>query len=184
MKARDFDPLRLDVAAFAEAGGRLEGDWPLSGLERLAESAAAEAPPGDVDRVHWSARGEARPVRGGPAQVWLHLAATAQVALQCQRCLQPVTVALAAERDFQFVHGEDAAAALDAESEDDVLALTRALDLKELVEDELLLNLPLVPRHADCAAPQTRAGDPETDDEPAAHPFASLAVLKGGPRPN
>ena len=131
MKPRDFDPLRLDVAAFAEAGGRLEGDWPLASLVRLAESAAAEAPPGDSDRVRWSARGEARAVRGGPAQVWLHLTASTRIALQCQRCLQPVAVALEAERGFQFVPGEDTAAALDAESEDDVLALTRALDARQ-----------------------------------------------------
>jgi uncharacterized protein len=184
MKPRDFDPLRLDVAAFAEAGGRLEGDWPLTSLERLAESAAAEAPPGDADRVCWSARGEARAVRGGPAQIWLHLGASTQLALQCQRCLQPVAVALAVERSFQFVPGEDAAATLDAESEDDVLALTRSLDLRELVEDELLLNLPLVPRHADCVAPHVPAGAHDVEPEPAPHPFAALAALKGGPRAN
>ena len=45
-----------------------------------------------------------------------------------------------------FVRGEDAAAELDAESDFDVLTLTRSLDLRELVEDELLLALPLVPR--------------------------------------
>ena len=184
MKPRDFDPLRLDVAAFAEAGGRLEGDWPLASLVRLAESAAAEAPPGDSDRVRWSARGESRAMRGGPAQVWLHLTASTRIALQCQRCLQPVAVALEAERGFQFVPGEDTAAALDAESEDDVLALTRALDVRELAEDELLLNLPLVPRHADCVAPQALAGAPDVEPEPAPHPFAALAALKGRSRPN
>ncbi len=55
--------------------------------------------------------------------------------------------ALEAERSIFFVEGEDAAAALDAESEDDVLALTPALDLEALIEDELLLALPLIPRH-------------------------------------
>jgi uncharacterized protein len=34
-----------------------------------------------------------------------------------------------------------------------VLALEPALDLKELVEDELLLALPLVPRHEVCPEP-------------------------------
>jgi len=87
-----------------------------------------------------------------------------------------------AERRIFFVDGEDAAAALDAESEDDVLASTPALDLAELIEDELLLALPLVPRHDRCPEPLPRAlveDDPQTG--PADNPFAVLAALKRGP---
>jgi uncharacterized protein len=107
------------------------------------------------------------------------------VTLECQRCLQSMQVPLHAERRIFFVAGEDAAAALDAESDDDVLALTPALDLAELIEDELLLALPLVPRHAHCPQPLPRAfaeDDPAID--PADNPFAVLASLKRGPRPN
>jgi uncharacterized protein len=184
MKARGFDPLRLDVAAFAEQGARLDGDWPMTELTRLAASAAVDALPGDVDRVRWQARGESRAVRGGPPQVWLHVQANAQIALECQRCLQPVPVAIDARRSFLFVHGEETAAALDADSEDDVLALTRALDLKELLEDELLLSLPLVARHDHCAPPASAGAEDDVPVEEAPHPFAALAALKGKPRPN
>jgi uncharacterized protein len=184
MKARGFDPLRLDVAAFAKEAGRLEGDWPLAALARLAESAAPEAPPRDTDRVRWQAQGESRTVRGGPAQVWLHVEAGTEVALQCQRCLQPMPVALAAQRSFLFVPGEGTAAELDAESEDDVLALTRSLNLQELVEDELLLVLPLVPRHDRCPSPLVVAEEAEAPVDAPLHPFAALAGLKGRTRPN
>jgi len=109
--------------------------------------------------------------------VWLHAAAQATVHLECQRCLKPLTEALAAERSFQFVHGEDAAAQLDADSDDDVLALTRALDLRELIEDELLLALPIVPRHDVCPEPLAVAADVELSDE-RPNPFAALAALK------
>ena len=92
---------------------------------------------------------------------------------------------LEAERRIYFVEGEDAAAALDAENEDDVLALTPTLDLQALVEDELLLALPLVPRHEVCPEPLPRA---LVEDDPAReaadHPFAALAALKQGSRPN
>ena len=94
-------------------------------------------------------------------------------------------VPLHAERRIFFVDGEEAAAALDAESDDDVLALTPALDLADLIEDELLLALPLVPRHERCPEPLPRGfveADPATD--PADNPFAVLAALKRGPRPN
>ena len=88
-------------------------------------------------------------------------------------------------RRIFFVEGEEAAAALDAETEDDVLALTPTLDLLALVEDELLLALPLVPRHEVCLQPLPRA---LVDDDPAVasadNPFAALAALKQGSRPN
>jgi uncharacterized protein len=184
MKSRGFDPLRLDVGAFAKEGGQLEGDWPLARLARLVDSAVPEAPARDTDRVRWQARGESRAVRGGPAQVWLHLGASAKIALQCQRCLQPVPVALTAQRSFLFVPGEDTAAELDAESEDDVLALTRSLNLQALVEDELLLVLPLVPRHDRCPSPLVSGQGEETSVDVPLHPFAALASLKGRTRPN
>ncbi len=178
MSSRDFDPIRLDVTAFAKAAGELAGGWPLPALSRLAEGAVIAALPAGGGEVRWSARGELRPMRGGENQVWLHLQASARVPLECQRCLKAVEVPLAIERSFLFVHGEDAAAQLDADSEDDVLALTRALDLRELIEDELLLALPIVPRHEVCPEPLIVAAEA---DEPLAekpNPFAALAALK------
>ena len=96
---------------------------------------------------------------------------------------RPGRAHLEVERNYLFVHGEDAAAQLDADSEDDVLAITRALDLRELVEDELLLALPLVPRHEVCPEPLPLADAPQAaDDKP--NPFAALAALKRGRTPN
>ena len=182
MKSREFDPLRLDVAAFAKDGEALEGTWPLESLERLATSVL----PGSVDTsppVAWRLTGELRAAKGSEAQVWLHASAGTLVTLECQRCLKPMTEALQAERSFLFVHGEDTAADLDADSEDDVLALTRALDARELVEDELLLALPIVPRHDACPDPlQVDEAQLPEDDKP--NPFAKLAALKRGGLPN
>jgi uncharacterized protein len=126
----------------------------------------------------WQARGERRTVRGGVPQPWLHLSARTKMDLVCQRCLQPLPVEVTAQRSFLFVAGEHQAAELDAECEDDVLALTRSLDLAELVEDELLLSLPLVPRHAACPLHlPADPGEPLSEDRP--NPFAALAALKG-----
>jgi uncharacterized protein len=180
MKSREFDPRRLDVAALAKDGASVEGEWPFESLTRLAASSLpdAGAPP-----VRWRLAGELRHVKGSDAQVWLHAEAGARVHLECQRCLKPMAVDVAASRDFLFVNGEDAAAEMDADVEEDVLALTRALDALELVEDELLLELPLVPRHDVCPDPLPVKADalPE-DDTP--HPFAKLAALKRGGLPN
>ncbi len=184
MSSRDFDPLQLDVSAFAKAAAVLEGRWPLASLARLRESAMAEALPRDGVEIAWQARGERRAMQGGEHQVWLHLTVSTALPLECQRCLQAVEVPLAASRSFLFVHGEDAAAQLDTDSEDDVLALTRALDLRELAEDELLLALPLVPRHEVCPQPlPVPSGLGEVLEEKP-NPFAALAALKRGGPPN
>ncbi len=183
MSSPDFDPFRLDVSAFAKAAGELEGRWPLRQFDRLTESAMADALPARGGQVAWRVRGETRKMRGGETQIWLHIGARTELPLECQRCLKPVAVPLAIERSFLFVHGEDAAAQLDADSEDDVLALTRALDLRELIEDELLLALPIVPRHEVCPEPLTvPAGDDVIDEKP--NPFAALAALRRSGPPN
>jgi uncharacterized protein len=184
MRTRPVDPRRLDVEAFAKEGGELAGEWPLKSLDRLADAAHPDAKPGEGDVAAWQAEGEGRPVRGGAPQVWLHLRAQARLSLVCQRCLAPVETALDTRRSLLFVPGEDAAAQLDADSEDDVLALTRALDLRDLVEDELLLALPLVPRHEVCPEPLSLAQDEAAPQEEQPNPFAALAALKRGGAPN
>jgi uncharacterized protein len=184
MKPRTTDPLRLDVEAFAKEGGQLDGDWPLPALERLADVAHPDARPSDADLAHWHAEGESRPVKGGAPQTWLHLRASARLSLVCQRCLGPVDTPLEAQRSFLFVGDEDTAARMDAESEDDVLAATRALDLRALAEDELLLALPIVPRHELCPQPLPMEHGDDLPEEAKASPFAALAALKRGGPPN
>ena len=99
-----------------------------------------------------------------------------------------MTVALAVRPSLRFVRGEAQAEALDEDSEEDVLALTPALDLQPLVEDELILALPLVPRHEQCPKPlPMSAGEGEIQQADAAdHAFAALASLRrnGGVKPN
>jgi len=180
MKERVFDPRKLDVAAFARDAASLHGEWPATSLQRLAEAAAAESPASQWPAVTWSVEGETREVRG-QAQAWLHLKIGASVQLTCQRCLKAVGETLALERSIRFVKDENEAAELDVDSEEDVLALQRHLDLAELIEDELLLALPLVPRHETCPQPlPVPAEDDEVLEEKRPNPFAALAALKKG----
>jgi uncharacterized protein len=175
MNTRQPDPRKLDVTAAAADAVVLEGRWPLAGFERVADGVAQA---GDA---HWSVRGERRATAGRETELWLHLTAQARVWRDCQRCLEPVAIDLDLARALRFVADEATAEALDAESEDDVLALPRSLDLHALVEDELLLALPLVPMHAQC--PQRlplSAGKlaGEADDPPTTNPFAVLGGLR------
>jgi len=184
MKAHEFDSRKLDVPAFARDAAELRGEWSPMAMSRLADSAAAETPAATWPAVQWSLRGERREASGAAAQTWLHLEASAVVSLTCQRCLQPVQESMQLERSYRFVRDEKEAAELDIDSEEEVLALTRSLDVLDLVEDELLLSLPLVPRHETCPQPlQVPADVAELSEQEAAaserpNPFAALAALK------
>lgn len=179
MNKRAIDPLRLDVAALARQAQSVAGEWTLDALPRLARSEML--PQERASRpIAWSARGEWRPVAGGPPQIWLHLTARTEMGLACQRCLQPIRTPLAVERSILFVDSEAKAEALDAEIDDDVLALPAALDLRTLIEDELILALPLVPRHDACPMPGGPPAEQQGADSARPNPFASLAALKAG----
>jgi uncharacterized protein len=178
--AKDFDPHRLDVRRFAEEGAELEASDGLRGFHRLV----AETEGGDLARpVHWRARGELRNPQHHQPQVWVHVDADATLPLVCQRCLAAVEVPLAVSRSFRFVADEATAAAQDDASEEDLLALSRSFDLVELVEDELLMELPVAPRHEVCPEPvKMSAVDPgfETAGAEKKNPFAVLGRLKTG----
>lgn len=181
MKPRITDPRRLDVAAFARAEAVLEGELASVDLPRLAASALPADDGATPPPVRWRAEGSLRPVTGSEPEIWLRLQGEGAVTLQCQRCLQPVVEPLAVDRRFRFVRGEDEAARLDEELEDDVLALERSFDVIELLEDEFLLELPLVPRHESCPQPLPMAVEPvEAPAEERSHPFAALEALRKG----
>lgn len=183
MRVRAFDPLKLDLEIFARENAELKGTWPAAALLRLAQEAAPEAPAAAWPEVNWQANGELRTLRGSESQTWLHVQTQATVALTCQRCLQPVRAAINLQRDFRFVGDEQLAAQIDADSEEDVLAMPRHLNLRDLIEDELLLALPLVPRHKTCPQPLPLPEQDIDTSEPVntetrKNPFAALAALK------
>jgi uncharacterized protein len=176
---KEFDARRLDVKTFAEDGGRVSGEAPAGKHTRLmaeTQGRGADAP------VAWSALGEIRNAGHVQPEIWLHLKANADLALTCQRCLAPVDVAVSVDRSFRFVSDEDAAAAQDNQAEEDVLALSRNFDLVELVEDELLMELPIAPRHETCPPVKLALADQAFEDSSPRQekPFALLGKLKTG----
>ena len=166
----------LDVKAFAKAQMHIEGETPIVELERLAEDCMGEL----TGVVTWSLQGAVEPDASGKDAVWLHLEAKATVPLTCQRCLHPVPVALLVEQDFRFVADEATALAEDDESDEDLLVLEDHFDALALMEDELLMALPLVPMHQACLSEQVPTSKEEEAilAEAKPNPFAVLASLK------
>ncbi|MCB1979565.1 MAG: YceD family protein [Burkholderiaceae bacterium] len=177
---KEYSPDRLDVKAFVQASAHLAGHDSLLKYERLAQEAKGLHP--DL-RVDWEARGQLRPAAGGVGapQLWLHLRVHATFPMRCQRCLQAVDVPLDVDRWFRFVADEATAEALDDDSEEDLLALSRDFSLHELIEDELLMALPVVPRHEVCPSEvpmRSSDEDFEAANAERPNPFAALAAIR------
>ncbi|MDQ0571766.1 uncharacterized protein QFZ42_003600 [Variovorax paradoxus] len=175
---REFVPQRLDVAAFAAEAAVLSADDPVPDYARLAQELAAPAP---AALVHWEATGEQRAGADGKAEPWLHLTTETTVPLVCQRCLAPVETLVASDRWFRFVADEATADAEDDESEEDLLVVSRDFDLHALIEDELLMEIPVMPVHEVCPTPlQLSSSDEDfkAAEEAKPNPFAVLGALR------
>ena len=177
--AKEYSVEQLDLLALVQAGEEVSGVAKVSRFPRLAQETLGAQ--GLEHEVRWRALGESRPVTGGPDEVWLHLEVQAVLALGCQRCLGPVDVPIEVERSFRFVKDEATAEAQDDESEEDVLVLARDFNLLNLIEDEVLLELPLVPKHETCplnVQMSAQGDDFEQAQAQRPNPFAALAQLK------
>ena len=204
MRARPpFQPRKLDIKSFIDSGESLTGTASLSDWERLAANLAEGVSPADVPALSWTAQGRQVPRRTGGPELWLDVSVNGRIPLTCQRCLHPVNWTVQLQHSLRFVDDENTAAELDADLDDDVLALSRHLDLLELLEDELIMGAPLVPRHDECPedvdawmyddaevtpdgqvvrpdeAPAGEAAEVAEDRKP--NPFAALAALKKKP---
>ena len=180
----------LDLRALADSAQPLHGELALADLPRWRADAPAWpsplAPLTWQALAQWRASPAAAPAAGrsaAPRQLWLQLRWSAQVPLHCQRCLEPYLEPLHDERWFRFVADEASALAEDEVSAEDLLVWQPRFDLLELIEDELLLALPLVPMHPAC--PSTLPGyaeatAPEEDEPPRPNPFRALAQRKPG----
>ncbi|NBY71578.1 MAG: DUF177 domain-containing protein [Betaproteobacteria bacterium] len=178
-------PRALDVQAFASENGVLDGVDAIALYPRLSADLLKldeASPDRDSIKVHWHAEGQLLHKSRAAPQVWLHLGAQVTLPMTCQRCLKPVKLLVEAKRSFRFVGSEQEAEFEDDEAEEDLLVLTKRFDLHALVEDELLMAMPMVPMHNTCPEPQIfTAQDPdfELQEAAASRPFAVLASLKG-----
>jgi uncharacterized protein len=167
--------LRLDIEAFARAGACSAGQKTLVAFPRLlAETGDA----GAQQVLTWQARGERRQEQAGRSQLWLHLQVDVALPLVCQRCLEVVLAPLRLARAFRFVASEEEAWAQDENAQEDVLVQSREFDLVALIEDEVLMDLPLVARHDVCQAEvkwSARDSDFSDSDDSARRPFAALS---------
>jgi uncharacterized protein len=155
-----LQPAAIDGPAFARSAGVLAGRLGMQSLPRLAQSGCSAAV---FDFVLTGEINE----RGKPG---LRLVLRGSVQLQCQRCLGRLELPLHIEAQLEFASGEAEISAAD----DDIERVVAGRDMRvaDLVEDEVILALPMVPRHEHCRA---AAG---TEGASGASAFDALAALK------
>jgi uncharacterized protein len=154
----------VDSPDFARHGGSLNGSVAVAELSRLADQLADPA---------GSLAFELHGMRDEEGKSFLELRITGSVNLRCQRCLSPLLYPVAIESTLMLVApGEEWP---DEELEDDgidAIEASHELAVLSLVEDEVLLAVPVAPRHEVCALPA------KLEAEPRPSPFAALAKLK------
>jgi uncharacterized protein len=162
----------LDIGPLADGGAQIDFSIPLKEFPRLLPLLAA---------ADGEAHGQVDFSREGRIAV-AEVSVAADLTLLCQRCLAPLKWPVNGR-------GRAALVATAAEGErvpqplETVLAPEHRISTRDLVEEELLLALPLVPRHEDDSCAGERAGTQAGQDsaaEPAAEthrPFAQLSEL-------
>ena len=160
-------PESVDFLKQVERGASYEGVWPLARFERLAE-------------VICSNRGEVRAklkfaIRAGTPS--LDGRVQAELELSCQRCLDPVKQSVQSDFRFGLIASETEADLLPKEFEPLVVS-DGEQSLLQLVEDELLLSLPIVAKHeAECSDILLKHKNNDSLQQDTHRPFAGLKDL-------
>jgi len=179
-------PIRIHHRRLASDNAKLEGTIPLARFERLIELLENDA--GDVQ-----VKLEFRPGHKRRTRIIGQFDFSA--AMVCQSCMEPVTLGLVGEVRLMIVNSEAELEALD-EEDDGLICSEDQLLLADLLEDDLILSLPMVSRHAEGECPSdgvsmllaSRAAmDLDQDQRQAENPtketyrpFAGLADLTEG----
>ena len=167
-------PERVDAYKLADQGPQnLEGVVPSTRLSRLTDVVLSR----DAEfkaALNFNRDAEQRRMVTGDV--------SGKVVLECQRCLQPVSVALDGHFAMAVVYNDEMAKALPADIDPLMLLPDEPLVVAELVEDELLLCLPMHAMHGEgeCQIQtEFKPDDAGVDETPVKdNPFKVLESLK------
>jgi uncharacterized protein len=160
-------PDSVDFLKQVERSACFEGAWPVSDFSRLAEVVCSNQ--GEVKaRLKFG-------IRAGTNCLDGHV--QADLELRCERCLESVKQHIESDFRFGLITSEDEADSLPKEFEP-LLASNYELSLLQLVEDEVLLSLPIVARHdEDCSEILQKHKDDDRVQQDTYKPFAALKDL-------
>lgn len=167
------EQVTVDSLEFARSGKVLRGKFEIAALDRLHDRLASTG-----GTIAYELTGYMDD-RGKPC---LHCQVRGLLQLVCQRCLQPLAWQAEIATDLVLALSEgELAEDEDAPEAPDRLLAQKDMRVQDLVEDELLLGMPLAPRHSEAQCqPSVSPASGDTAGDRAAKPFAALAKLKPG----
>lgn len=152
----------------------------IQDFPRVAEEAASISP---GDGFHWTVQTHFEDSPGSEPRQIMNLGLKGRLHLVCQCCLQDCAVELDEERRFILVLTDAQADDYPIEDEEqEPLVVSQHFNLLETIEDEVLLSLPLIPKHPEgfCEPFVSTLGD--DDDEKGSNkrenPFNVLKNMK------
>lgn len=164
-------PVHIDPIRMADTRRLFQGEVGLAEMPRLVEALQDDDGKVSVSLEFGTDEEGIRVMRGR---------VEAQVTLICQRCLEPMHHQVDNQFALGLVRSETEAEELPSHYEP-LLLDGKPLFLRDVIEDEMLLALPIVPRHSsqECEA-QMESGETEAEQDGGErdNPFASLAELK------
>ncbi len=163
-----MEPYIINAFEFSRSGEQREGQLNVADLARLSAACADSS-----GVLGWSLQGGTDAL--GHSQLSLAIAVT--VNLICQRCLESFSFEVSSASSLILAESEEQANEIEDQLEDDavdVIVGSKNLDLLALIEDEVLLALPLSARHDVC--PDASAFENQKSEKPS--PFAVLRDLK------
>jgi uncharacterized protein len=157
-----------------------QGFLVLDALPRVALEAATSAAD---DGFAWAVNTFFDGVTGGEPRLKMNLSLKGQMHLICQRCMQPCLVKIEESRQFVFLANEALADAFPMEDDAlEPLVMSSQFDLLGTIEDEILLSLPLIPKHPEgvCEPASLGSGADDLQDqgETAKKPDNPFNILK------
>ncbi|MDP2153292.1 MAG: YceD family protein [Methylotenera sp.] len=175
----------IDNLAFAARGERLEASLPLSAFPRLCEliesqhlEVGTNKKSSDVASADSQLEGLVNFVLNGEknvlGQCYLHLVLNVSLVTSCQRCLSKMPLSLALDFHYLISDADDSSLE-DVEAtigdDFDLQEASQEMDVKLLIEDEIIMALPIAPVHNNDCAPVTM----QSGEKP--NPFAALKGL-------
>lgn len=122
----------------------LSGIMDVKSLERLAEIIDPNS--NDNQQLHFNLIGNV-----DSKQHWLlDIKITGQLHLICTRCLESMVYEIECENSILVAKNQSELELLDESEELEVILTQKELKVLELLEEELLLSLPISPKHDDC----------------------------------
>jgi len=166
----------IDTYVFTRQAHEVSGETPLGQFSRFVSDLPAQD---SAATAKWTVAG----YQDARNQAFLYVVVEATVTALCQRCFQEMALPIHSESQLAVVQTEQ-----ELEQEVDInlspdewqepVLASQHFDVLDIVEDELILGFPYVPKHEHCRNPFEDNNDLEIGEQDDESPFDALRHLR------